>query len=175
MNKYFTCICYFISENLCFLFYSTLFYSCCETRLLLYIFSTICTKLHWLHDTFHDDAFYSIPWKTLRPKFLLSFKIFEMSVFPIEKCSANFQQPILGCYLHNPKWQFFDLDPNISISVQQITDTLRVTWVLMRVYKIKTFMIFRFEQTQNFKRFECINSKLFGNRLKSTLWNLCSS
>ena len=97
LNQYFTCLCYSISGNLCFLFYSTLFYSCCETRLLLYIFSTICTKLHWLHDTFHDDAFHTIPWKTLRLKFLLPFKIFEMPVFPIEKCSANFQQLILGC------------------------------------------------------------------------------
>ena len=66
--------------------------------------------------------------------------------------------------LHNPKWRFFHLDPKISCSLQQITDALRVTCLLMYVYEITNFIIFTFEQTQNFKRFECMNSKLLGSR-----------
>ena len=87
--------------------------------------------------------------------FLTSYVSFHFSSPPFEAVRSA-DSVLFSVVLH--------LDPRISFPVQQITDPSRVAWLLICAYKIANLIIFTFEQTQNFKRFECKNSKLLGYR-----------
>ena len=137
-----------------------------DGRFHMCIFRTICTKFYWLHDTFHNNTFCSFSGKahSVFGSFHCLSKYLKWLFFLLEYVRLILGSPFQDAHLHIPKWWLFHLDLNTFFPVQQITDASRVKWLLMYVCKIKNFIIFTFEETQNFKRFECKYSKLLGNR-----------
>ena len=76
--------------------------------------------------------------------------------FLLKSVQLIFDNSFLDAHLHNLKQRFLLLDPRISFSVKQITNASRVVSLLMYVKEKTNFIIFKFEQTQSFKRIEIV-------------------
>ena len=81
--------------------------------------------------------------------------------FLLKSVQLIFDNSFLDAHLHNLKQRFLLLDlfrsfRSISFSVKQITNASRVVSLLMYVKEKTNFIIFKFEQTQSFKRIEIV-------------------